>query len=50
MKLPIRNYTDKALNLFMEVMCNAYEISPGGEAIIHLKDGHPHSIDVLTAK
>jgi hypothetical protein len=45
-KLPIRNYTDKPLGLFIEPMCDEYDIPPGGEAIVVLVDGHPHSIDV----
>jgi hypothetical protein len=45
-KLPIRNYTDKPLGLFVETMCDEYDIPPGGEAIVVLVDGRPHSIDV----
>jgi hypothetical protein len=44
-KLPIRNYLAKPLTLFVEPYCHQYEIPPGGEAIIHLEDGQPHSID-----
>ena len=46
MRLPIRNYTDKPLGLFVEPICTEYEIPPGGEAIVTLEDGNPHSIDV----
>jgi hypothetical protein len=45
-KLPIRNYTDKPLGLFIEPMYDEYEIPPGGEAIVALEDGNPDSIDV----
>jgi hypothetical protein len=44
-RLPIRNYTSTPLTLFIEPYCNQFEIPPGGEAIITLEDGQPHSID-----
>jgi hypothetical protein len=46
MRLPIRNKTSAPLVLFMEPLCFQYEIPPGGEAIVNLEDGKPHSIDV----
>ena len=46
MRLPIRNHTEKPLGLFIEPIFNEYEIPPGGEAIVTLEDGNPHSIDV----
>jgi hypothetical protein len=46
MKLPIRNNTAKPLHLFIEIFCDECEIPPGGEAIVTLEDGRPHSIDV----
>ena len=46
MKLPIRNYTDKPLGLLVEPMCDQYEVPSGGEAVVVLVDGFPHSIDV----
>lgn len=46
MKLPIRNYTTERLTLFIEPQCDEHEIPSGGEAIVLLQDGRPHSIDV----
>lgn len=46
MKLPIRNYMSAPLTLFIEPWCDQYEIPAGGEAIVTLEDGRPHSIDV----
>ena len=48
MKLPIRNYTAEALTLCVEPLCEEYEIPAGGEAIIVLQDGRPHSLDIHT--
>jgi hypothetical protein len=45
MKLPIRNYRPEPLTLFIEPWCDQYQIPPGGEAIVTLEDGRPHSID-----
>lgn len=45
MKLPIRNYLPVPLTLFIEPWCDQYEIPSGGEAIVTLEDGRPHSID-----
>lgn len=45
MKLPIRNYLSVPLTLFIEPLCRQHEIPPGGEAIVTLQDGCPHSID-----
>ena len=46
MRLPIRNYLAEPLLVFMEPYCDEHEVPPGGEAIITLEDGCPHSIDV----
>jgi len=46
-KLPIRNYLPVPLTLFIEPWCDQYEIPPGGEAVVTLEDGRPHSIDFL---
>ena len=46
MKIPIRNYTDGPLMLFIETICDEYEIPHDGEAIVTLEDGQPHSIDI----
>src|SRR5688500_11090759 len=45
MKLPIRNRTSQPLTLFIEPYCDEHEIPPGGEAIVILADGEPHSLD-----
>ena len=45
MDLPIRNYGEVPLVLFIEPYCEEYEIPPGGEAIVTLEDGKPHSLD-----
>ena len=46
MKLPIRNYLQTPLTLFIEPYCHEHKIPAGGEAIITLEDGRPHSIDI----
>jgi len=46
MRLPIRNYLSTPLTIFIEPICDQYEVPVGGEAIVTLEDGHPHSIDV----
>jgi hypothetical protein len=46
MRLPIRNYTASPITLFIEPQCDQHEIPPGGEAIVTLEDGRPHSIDL----
>ena len=46
MKLPIRNKTSESILLFIEVTCEEYEIPAGGEALVTLEDGQPHSIDL----
>jgi len=46
MRLPIRNYLATPLTLFIEPYCEQHEIPPGGEAIVILDDGEPHSLDV----
>lgn|GEM_PF-5014727 len=45
MRLPIRNYLPVPLTLLLEPLCDQYEIPPGGEAIVTLEDGRPHSLD-----
>ena len=45
MRLPIRNHTSAPVTLFIEPLCDQYEIPPGGEAIVTLDDGEPHSLD-----
>ena len=45
MKLPIRNYSSMPLTLFIEPYCEQHEIPPGGEAVVTLDDGEPHSLD-----
>lgn len=39
MRLPIKNNFDRPLTVFMEPMCNQFEIPPGGEAIVRIEDG-----------
>ncbi|MGE4307156.1 MAG: hypothetical protein AB7E24_24360 [Novosphingobium sp.] len=46
MRLPIRNYLATPLTIFIEPVCDQYEVPPGGEAAVILDDGHLHSIDV----
>lgn len=46
MRLPIRNYLDAPLTIFIEPVCDQFEVPPQGEAAVILRDGHPHSIDV----
>jgi hypothetical protein len=46
MRLPIRNKSARKLTVFVEPLCDQYEVPAGGEAIIRLEDGPPHSIDV----
>lgn len=46
MRLPIRNYLSTPLTIFTEPVCDQYEVPPGGEAVVTLEDGHPHSIDI----
>jgi len=43
--MPIRNYLPNSLTLFIEPICEQHEIPSGGEAIITLEDGQPHSLD-----
>jgi hypothetical protein len=45
MRLPIRNYLATPITLFIEPYCEQHEIPPGGEAIVTLDDGEPHSLD-----
>jgi hypothetical protein len=49
MRLPIRNKSDRTLTIFVEVLCHEYEVPAGGEAIVRLDDGLPHSIDIQEA-
>ena len=46
MRLPIRNYLETPLTIFIEPICDQYEVPAGGEALVILEDGHPHSIDI----
>lgn len=46
MQLPIRNYLSKPLTVFIEILCGWYEVPVGGEAVVILEDGHPHSMDI----
>lgn len=46
MRIPIRNKGDRPLTVFVELQCDQFEVPAGGEAIVRLADGHPHSIDV----
>jgi hypothetical protein len=46
LRLPIRNYLETPLTIFIEPVCDQYEIPAGGEAVVILEDGHPHSIDI----
>lgn len=46
MRLPIRNKGDRPLTVFIELQCDQFEVPVGGEAIIRLAKGHPHSIDI----
>jgi hypothetical protein len=45
MKLPIRNRGEQPFTIFIEPYCDEYSVPLGGEAIVCLEDGHPHSID-----
>ncbi|MEK7343688.1 MAG: hypothetical protein AABZ73_07675 [Pseudomonadota bacterium] len=46
MRIPIRNKGKKPLTVFVELQCDQFEVPVGGEAIVRLADGRPHSIDV----
>lgn len=46
MRIPIRNKADRPLTIFVELQCDEFEVPVGGEAIVRLTDGRPHSIDV----
>ncbi|WP_443750656.1 hypothetical protein [Asticcacaulis solisilvae] len=46
MKLPFRNRLSTPLTIFIEPHCDQYEVAFGGEAVITLEDGKPHSIDI----
>lgn len=46
MRLPIRNHLSEPLTLFIEPWCIEEEVPVGGQAIITLQDGRPHSIDI----
>lgn len=46
MRIPIRNKGDRPLTIFVELQCDQFEVPVGGEAIVRLADGQPHSIDV----
>lgn len=46
MRIPIRNKLDRVLTIFVELQCDQFEVPVGGEAIVRLEDGCPHSIDI----
>ena len=46
MRIPIRNKGDRPLTVFVELQCDQFEVPVGGEAIVRLADGRPHSFDV----
>lgn len=46
MRIPIRNKGESPLTVFVELQCEQFEVPVGGEAIVRLADGCPHSIDV----
>lgn len=46
MKLPFRNYLATPLTIMIEPGCDEYQVSSGGEAVVTLEDGHPHSIEI----
>lgn len=46
MRLPIRNYLSSPLTIFIEPVCDQYEVPAGGEAVVILEAGRPHSIDI----
>jgi hypothetical protein len=46
MRLPIRNKSGRPLTIFVEPVCSEFEVPVGGEAIVRLEDGPPHSIEV----
>lgn len=46
MRIPIRNKSNRPLTVFIEVQCEQVEVPVGGEAIVRLEDGRPHSIDI----
>jgi hypothetical protein len=46
MRIPIRNKGKRPLTVFLELQCDQFEVPVGGEAIVRLSDGRPHSIDV----
>jgi len=46
-RLPIRNKGAKPLTIFIEPICDQFEVPVGGEAVVILQDGHPHSFDMF---
>lgn len=46
MRIPIRNKGEAPLTVFVEPQCEQFEVPVGGEVIVRLADGCPHSIDV----
>lgn len=46
MRIPIRNRGTRALQIFVELQCDQFEVPVDGEAIVRLADGRAHSIDV----
>lgn len=49
MRLPIRNTYDRPLNIFMEPMCDQFEVPVDGMAIVRIEDGMLSLIDVNDA-
>lgn len=49
MRLPIINKFDRPLTVFMEPICDQFEIPPGGKAIVRIDDGYLHSIEFADA-
>ena len=45
-RLPFRNYLSTPMTIFIEPICDQYQVPAGGEAVVTLEDGHPHSIDI----
>ncbi|HEY6816059.1 MAG TPA: hypothetical protein VI168_11010 [Croceibacterium sp.] len=47
MRIPIRNKGSVPLTIFIEPVCDHYDVPVGAEAIVRLEDGCPHSIDIF---
>ena len=46
MRLPIRNHGSTIQTIFIEPLCEQYDVPVGGSALVILEDGRPHTIDV----